>query len=461
VLVETSPYLSVVATARNDDHGGRLLHRLQLFVDGLAAQCDRHRLEAELVLVEWNPPADKPRLAEALCWPESERCTFRIVEVPQEVHATLEYGDRLPLFQMIAKNVGIRRAHGDWILATNIDVLLSDELMRHLALRNLDPRSIYRVDRHDVADVFTVGDPIDAQLAASATNVIRICSRNQTRDLRTGELHRIYRREMTMLRTFAPTVVLPIVFAFRAMLRALSFGARWTVAWFVGRRRRAQIVQWTKRSARQSARHAWFWSRWTLAWVVGDTRRSQVVRFARHPRGAMPSRTPRVRPEKVTAAAQVSKPRRAEGPSFREQAQQRLAWERALVRLHTNACGDFTLLSRDAWERLRGYPELAMFSMHIDSLLLYQAHWAGYRERVLHGPLFHIEHSSGFTPESWRDLEARVNAAAIPQITYEKFRDWTVEMRRKQGPLDFNEPDWGFAGMELPEIRPAAARAER
>ena len=47
--------LSVVATARNDDHGGNLLGRMQLFVDSLLAQCREHGLAAELILVEWNP----------------------------------------------------------------------------------------------------------------------------------------------------------------------------------------------------------------------------------------------------------------------------------------------------------------------------------------------------------------------------------------------------------------------
>ncbi|MDB5305838.1 MAG: hypothetical protein JWO38_40, partial [Gemmataceae bacterium] len=68
------PYLSVVAAARNDDHGGNLLGRMQLFVNGLLEQCRRHRLPAELVLVEWNPPPDRPRLADALRWPAGSPC---------------------------------------------------------------------------------------------------------------------------------------------------------------------------------------------------------------------------------------------------------------------------------------------------------------------------------------------------------------------------------------------------
>src|SRR4051812_27398897 len=101
--VSVRPYLSVVATARNDDHGGRLLYRMQLFVDGLIAQCNRYGLDAELVLVEWNPPTDRARLVEALRWPAtSGRLTVRIIEVPSDVHARLRHSERLPLFQMIA-----------------------------------------------------------------------------------------------------------------------------------------------------------------------------------------------------------------------------------------------------------------------------------------------------------------------------------------------------------------------
>ncbi len=50
-----NPYLSVVATARNDNHGGNMLRRMQIFVNGFLEQCRRHQLDAELILVEWNP----------------------------------------------------------------------------------------------------------------------------------------------------------------------------------------------------------------------------------------------------------------------------------------------------------------------------------------------------------------------------------------------------------------------
>ena len=113
--MNSSPYLSVVVTARNDDHGGNLLQRMQTFVNGLLAQCHRHGLAAELLIVEWNPPADRARLEEALRWPEPGCCEVRIIEVPPEIHRRFVHWRELPLYQMIAKNVGIRRALGEYI----------------------------------------------------------------------------------------------------------------------------------------------------------------------------------------------------------------------------------------------------------------------------------------------------------------------------------------------------------
>src|SRR5581483_11267587 len=144
------PYLSLVATARNDNHGGRLLERMQVFEDAWINQAKRHNLSSELILVEWNPPADKPRLADALRWPkDSGPCEIRIIEVPAEIHQRYHHAAALPLYQMIAKNAGIRRARGEFILATNIDVVLSDELVAYLAQRKLEEWRLYRMDRTD------------------------------------------------------------------------------------------------------------------------------------------------------------------------------------------------------------------------------------------------------------------------------------------------------------------------
>ena len=143
------PQLSVVATSRNDEHGGHLLARMQLFVEGLEEQAVRFRLPVELVLVEWNPPADRPPLVDALRWSPNDYFQPRVITVPADVHQTFAHADGLPLFQMIGKNVGIRRSTAPYVLATNIDILFSDELFSFLTTA-LKPNAMYRVDRHDV-----------------------------------------------------------------------------------------------------------------------------------------------------------------------------------------------------------------------------------------------------------------------------------------------------------------------
>jgi hypothetical protein len=173
-----APYVSVVVTARNDDHGGNLLSRMQIFVDAWINQAKRHHLPSELILVEWNPPADRERLVNALGWPgDTGPCRVRIIEVPPEVHARYQHAAALPLYQMIAKNVGIRRARGEFILATNIDIVFSDELMEFLAARRLEKSRMYRIDRTDVMGDVPVNGTLDEQLAYCRSHMIRLFAR--------------------------------------------------------------------------------------------------------------------------------------------------------------------------------------------------------------------------------------------------------------------------------------------
>jgi hypothetical protein len=143
------PVLTVVAASRNDDHGGNLLVRMQVFIAGLAEQAERFEVPLELIVVEWNPPAERPSLSAALEWPRSDLFCPRVVTVPREVHAALPNSDRIPMFQMMAKNVGIRRAAAPFVLATNIDILLTDDLFAFFR-EELRPNTLYRTDRRDV-----------------------------------------------------------------------------------------------------------------------------------------------------------------------------------------------------------------------------------------------------------------------------------------------------------------------
>ena len=150
-----TPYISVVVAARNDDEGGNLLPRMQAFLDNWLAQAKRYGLRSEVIIVEWNPPPDRPRLIDALEWRRDRGpCEVRFIEVSSEVHQRFKNAAAIPLHHLIAKNAGIRRARGEYVLATNPDVIFSPELVEFLAARRLEPRTLYRIDRLDAAGNF-------------------------------------------------------------------------------------------------------------------------------------------------------------------------------------------------------------------------------------------------------------------------------------------------------------------
>lgn len=169
-----NPYLSIVATTRNDNHGENLLERTSAFVKGIYQQAKEHALSIELIIIEWNPPKDRASLSEILPHPDKDQpVVLRIIQVPYEIHNRLRTSDVIPLYQMIAKNVGIRRARANFVLATNIDLLFSDELMKYLAEKKLKEGVFYRANRCDVPKEVLKIDDLKDQLNFCKKNIIR------------------------------------------------------------------------------------------------------------------------------------------------------------------------------------------------------------------------------------------------------------------------------------------------
>jgi hypothetical protein len=486
--LSSTPYLSVVATARNDDHGGNPLYRTQLFINGLVEQSDRFKVRTELVLVEWNPSTDRPRLTEALEWPRGKgHCTIRVIEVPHELHSQLEYSDRLPLFQMIGKNVGIRRARGEFVLATNIDILLSNELMRYIAARRLRRGHVYTTDRYDVPAELDPEWSIDRQLDFARHHAIRIHRREGTLDLRDGIFYRVY-----------PEV------SIRAWIRNSPAGV-WLVRSSVAHR---TGLSWLVLA--QSAPHfdiADRLQRSRFGGVLGSARAAHARRSILTLRRLLfrlvfrlyafaywlvagfndPRQVPRriLRLLRRIDEAVIGDASSTTGDGSRRRFGSRaldilllpfklisgflrllrLRWnetglsardEIARVRLHTNASGDFTLMSKQDWLKTGGYPEYEMYSMHIDGLLLYIAHYSNIFERFLPFPIYHIEHGGGFRPEAKGEdsLGATLEQRTIPQITNLELMAFIRTMYNERAPIQHNGESWGFASARLVEATP-------
>jgi hypothetical protein len=399
-----APSLSIIVAARNDDHGGSFLRRMQIFMDGLLQQAIRHRLNSELIIVEWNPPADRPRLADALRWGAGNSpCRVRIIEVPREVHQRYPFSDKLPLFQMIAKNVGIRRARGVFVLCTNVDLLFSDDLMRFLADGRLQKHCMYRIDRMDVpADVPTEVS-LDDQLQFCRRNVIRVNTRWGTYAVTELRFLAMLRRLYQKMRSAVRATVRRISAAVKRLPRVL-------------RRIRAAVK-------RRIADRRWSDLPRVLMGVLMGALMG-AIRVARNTLGVLGG-----------VLALLRKP------------------------LHTNACGDFTVLSRAQWVRLRGYPEWPMYSFHLDSVLCQMAYRAGLREVVLHRDmrLYHIDHHSGWSPESADILIQRMNLLGVPVLDFQQYWSYVLLLRTGRLPLICNSDGWGLASETLPEITPTSS----
>jgi len=340
------PYLSVVLASRNDDYAGGMLTRLQVFINSFLEQADHHKLASELVLVDWNPPPDRLPLKDALSWSDrNDFCTVRVIKVPPSVHRRLKFSDKLPILIHRARNVGVRRARGKFILPTSPDILFSDKLIQIFASRELKTELMYRTYRYDVPEYVMQLPSLNSRLAYCEQNILR---------------------------------------------------------------------------------------------VYGQS--NMVMDVNGHPV------------------------------------------------LHTNASGDFTLLSRDFYFKLHGIPEETEYhSVHFDSVFCYMAYASGAKEEILRDPMriYHIEHalSSWRLRKTWLDRllvskpvrglrsyvpkrfrrrivslarkvvpsRSEVERLGVPQITWEEAEQIIDELLESKRPIAYNNDSWGLAHFDLVE----------
>jgi len=394
--VERQPRLSVVATSRNDDHGGHLVERMQWFVDGLAWNAERARIDTELVMVEWNPPAERPPLSDALRWPSTgDRLSVRIVTVPPAEHQRLVGEGGIPMMQMIAKNVGIRRARGTNVLATNIDILLAPSLF-DFSTSGIGNGVLWRADRYDVEFPF---DP----LVTTVEQAYEFC-----------ESH-------------------PVRFERRDGVYYPETGRTLPIYQGLG-----DFVSWQVRHAADRA-----------------------LRLARSsgsggPEGAGDARpTPgHHRPVDRSLRSLLA---------YAEDRARAIGDMAVLPKLNVNACGDYTLLSARDWDRLRGYPEWVVHSLHLDTIFMHQAHAAGLAFVDVEPPsvAFHMEHAagSGWTPEAQKEHLESVRRRGMTHISPERLREEKrvlLAAHRRHFPVVYNDEEWGLATAEVTEWSPAA-----
>ena len=145
------PYVTFVSYFRNDDYTSDFVLRVRRATGCLVRQLQAAGIDSELILVEWNPPADRPLIIDSLgTLPQGGNVQVRGILVGKEHHQRFRGAQEWGMNPAAAADVGLRRAQGQFISPKAADTYLSDEIIATLARRDLSDDAMYRCDRHDV-----------------------------------------------------------------------------------------------------------------------------------------------------------------------------------------------------------------------------------------------------------------------------------------------------------------------
>lgn len=149
--MSTGPYVSFVTYGRNDGYTPSYFRRVSRALACLSNQLEQAGINAEIVFVEWNPPADRPLLLDLFELPGALRhVSIRGFIVPPEHHREFAGFREAGFHAGEAANTGIRRARGRFITPKASDTFLSPQVFGMIAGGTLDADTMYRIDRHDV-----------------------------------------------------------------------------------------------------------------------------------------------------------------------------------------------------------------------------------------------------------------------------------------------------------------------
>jgi hypothetical protein len=168
--------LSFVMANRNDGYGGASsLKRVGNTLRALNHFAGKYNVSLELIIVEWNPPAGRPGVETTL--PSLPNiAVVRVIKVPKWVHDAWSEPQvkaglpNLPMMEFVAKNIGIRRANGQFIMGHALDTIICEAWWEDVGRHDLLGRSlkengskkvVFRMVRVDTNVVLDGSEPIE------------------------------------------------------------------------------------------------------------------------------------------------------------------------------------------------------------------------------------------------------------------------------------------------------------
>jgi hypothetical protein len=135
--------ISAVIVSRNDNYGGHLNER--------ASYCLQSSIDTydEVIYVDWNSPT------KSLLYDISKNINFKgnlkhIVISPEIASILTTYDPYASVCcEVLGRNIGIRRATGDYIVSTNIDIIAPKRNKLEEIISTLEPNTFYTFSRRN------------------------------------------------------------------------------------------------------------------------------------------------------------------------------------------------------------------------------------------------------------------------------------------------------------------------
>lgn len=137
--------LSAIIVSRNDNYGGNLLERATYSISSAINTYD------EVIYVDWNSPTH------SLLYDIQPNINFKgnlkhIIITPEIASIlTNNDSDAQKCCEVLARNIGLRRATGEWLISTNIDIIhpKRNDLDFHIN-QDMDNYTFYTISRREV-----------------------------------------------------------------------------------------------------------------------------------------------------------------------------------------------------------------------------------------------------------------------------------------------------------------------
>jgi len=136
--------ISAIIISRNDNYGGYLNERATYAINSAINTYD------EVIYVDWNSPTH------SLLWDIKDNLQLKgnlkhFVIPPDAAKILTNYDEQAQICcEVLARNIGIRRAEGDYIVSTNIDIIHPKREDVETIINSSDNNTMYTLSRREV-----------------------------------------------------------------------------------------------------------------------------------------------------------------------------------------------------------------------------------------------------------------------------------------------------------------------